>query len=55
MKRGEEICNVVNLKRYSYEGNNTAKVRASRDSVVGAVTGLRGRLSRVRISVVVGD
>ena len=55
MKRGAEICNVVNLKQYSYEGNNTAKVWASRASVVGIVTGLRAGMSRVRISVVVGD
>jgi hypothetical protein len=45
----------VNLKRYSYEGSNTVKVWASRDSVVGIVTGLRAGLSRVRISVVVRD
>ena len=42
----------MNLKRYSYEGNNTVKVWASRYSAVGIVTGLRAGLSRVRISVV---
>ena len=43
------------LKRYSYEGNSTFKVWASRASVVGIVTGLRAGLSRVRISVVFRD
>jgi hypothetical protein len=45
----------VNLKRYSYEINNTVKIWASRASAVGIVTGLRTGLSRVRISVVVRD